>query len=252
MASKNLKRVLVCFPLLLSSFFFSCGKNPISPVTDLLQNLQRLIMMKDIPAGTFCMGTSDTNFRGAQPPHQVTVSAFRMQETKVTQELYLAVMDTNPAYFKSGLSSPVDNVNWYDAVRFCNTLSKLSGLPLVYDTSTWAADFTKNGYRLPTEAEWEYACQGVATTTQPVVGETANVYGLYDMSGSDWEWCNDWYGAYSAAATTDPTGPATGEARVQRGGVMWNNDCILNFAGRNRNQPDFRFLAFGFRCVCSG
>jgi formylglycine-generating enzyme required for sulfatase activity len=213
-ASENLKKLLVCFPLVVALVPISCGKDPVSLVADPLPNLKKPIVMKDIPAGTFTMGASDLLDVGAQPPHQVTLSAFRIQETEVTQEQYLAVMDTNPAYFDTGattLHKPVEHVTRFDAVKYCNALSILYRLTPVYDTITWTADFTKNGYRLPTEAEWEYACRGGTTTTfwwgadtvgmgarawtyvdtngyttYPVAKKIANPYGLYDMAGNVW------------------------------------------------------------------
>jgi formylglycine-generating enzyme required for sulfatase activity len=283
MVSKNWKGLFVCSPLFLSVVLISCGKDPGSPVStnspaDPLSNLQRPIVMKDIPAGTFTMGSSDTNFYNAQPPHQVTLSAFRMQETEVTQEQYLAVMGTNPAWFDTGATAPlrpVEQVSWYDAVKFCNALSLLSGRSVVYDTSTWTADFAKNGYRLPTEAEWEYACRGGTTTTywwgadtngmgictwssynsgfatHPVATKTANMYGLYDMTGNVWEWCNDWRGDYPAAAATNPLGAITGISRVARGGSWINEVFSLRSALCFGDRPYSRSGNFGFRCVCS-
>src|SRR5271157_25286 len=129
--------------------FWGCNKNPTKPT---LASILSTIVMKGMPAGTFTMG-SDSAVDSAQPAHQVTLSAFKMSETEVTQEQYLAVMDTNPSYWNTGSARrPVESVSWFNAVLFCNTLSKLSGLDTVYDTTTWAADFTKSGYRLPTEA----------------------------------------------------------------------------------------------------
>jgi formylglycine-generating enzyme required for sulfatase activity len=219
--------------------FWGCNKNPTKPT---LASILSTIVMKGMPAGTFTMG-SDSAVDSAQPAHQVTLSAFKMSETEVTQEQYLAVMDTNPSYWNTGSARrPVESVSWFNAVLFCNTLSKLSGLDTVYDTTTWAADFTKSGYRLPTEAQWEYACRAGSTTeywwgpdtngigarswwygnsggtTHPVATKLPNAYGLYDITGNVCQWCNDWYGAYAAGAATDPTGPATGTIRVVRGG----------------------------------
>ena len=240
--------------------------------------LQRIIAMKDIPTGTFIMGSDSSVDYGASPPHQVTLSAFKMQETDVTQEQYLAVMGTNPSYFDSGTGAalrPVETVSWYDAVHYCNALSKLSGLDTVYNTTTWAADFTKSGYRLPTEAQWEYACRagsitefwwgpdtngmGARTwsynnsggTTQPVATKLANAYGLYDMTGNVWQWCNDWYGSYTAGAATDPTGATTGTYRVLRGG-SWNYYDVDDIRSANRyyNDPDVsNYVVIGFRVV---
>jgi formylglycine-generating enzyme required for sulfatase activity len=227
--------------------FWGCGKNPAAPM-----NVVQTIVMKDIPAGTFTMGSLDTvDGPVASPPHQVTLSAFKMSETDVTQEQYLAVKDTNPSYFDTGTGAslrPVEKVSWHDAVKYCNALSLLSGLTAVYDTSAWTADFSKTGYRLPTEAQWEYACRAGSTTefwwgtdtngmgartwsyynsggtTHPVATKLANAYGLYDMAGNVWQWCNDWYGDYTAGAATDPTGASTGTYRVLRGGSWFSDD----------------------------
>jgi sulfatase modifying factor 1 len=234
--------------------------------------------MKDIPAGTFSMGSNDSDDLYAQPPHQVTLNAFRMQETEVTQEQYLAVMGANPACFDTGTTAlfrPIERVSWYDVVKYCNALSTLSGLNQVYDTTTWTAAFTKNGYRLPTEAEWEYACRGGTTTaywwgadtngmgacawsdynsgrtTHPVATKTANAYGLHDMTGNVWEWCNDWFENYSAAAATNPLGATAGTSRVVCGGSWFNDVSYLRSVSRDRDQPGNRRNSIGFRCVCS-
>ena len=223
----------------------------------------KLPTMVSIPAGTFQMGDSNTNFvniagsSASMPVHSVTLGAFTMSQTLITQEQYMAVVGTNPSYFDSGRAWPVEQVSWFDAARFCNALSKLAGLDTVYtysgvmDTSTaLAINYTKNGYRLPTEAEYEYANRAGTTTdyywgrnyppattadtlaidsnavwyynspngTQPVASKKPNAWGLYDMSGNLWEWCNDWYGSYSATSQTNPTGPTSGSSRVLRGG----------------------------------
>jgi formylglycine-generating enzyme required for sulfatase activity len=241
-----------------------------------------MIVMKDIPAGTFTMGSDSAADVGAEPPHQVTLSAFAMQETDVTQEQYLGVMGTNPSFFDTGTGAslrPVEKVNWYDAVKYCNALSLLCGLTAVYDTSAWTADFSKTGYRLPTEAQWEYACRAGSTTeywwgpdtngigartwwsgnsgstTQPVATKLANAYGLYDMTGNVWEWCNDWYGTYTAGASTDPTVAATGTYRVLRGGSWVDGTAYLIYGDFFRSayryyfSPDFGYDDFGFRVV---
>ena len=253
-------------------------KNGLSSAPETLAvqfGLQRMIVMKDIPAGTFSMGETGI----AEPVHQVTLSAFAMQETEVTQEQYLAVMGTNPASFTGDVTTgeatrPVESVSWYDAVKYCNALSVLTGLTAVYDTSAWTADFSRTGYRLPTEAQWEYACRGGTTTTywwgadtngmgarawtgynsndttHPVATKIANAYGLYDMVGNVWEWCNDWYGDYTAGAVTNPTGAATGVFRVLRGG-SWYDNFLDGFrsAFRNYRNPDYRYNYLGFRVV---
>jgi formylglycine-generating enzyme required for sulfatase activity len=202
-----------------------------------------------------------------------------MQETEVTQEQYLAVMDTNPAKFKGDLRRPVETVNWEDAVKFCNTLSKLCGLDTVYDIKTWGADFTKKGFRLPTEAEYEYALRGGTTTkywwgsdtngigasawyfmntggtTYPVATKLPNGYKLYDMTGNVDEWCYDWRGPYTKDAAIDPIGPATGTYRILRGDSWtgWDGNIVAAncSAFRTSDNQYVRFPVFGFRVALS-
>jgi uncharacterized protein (TIGR02145 family) len=241
-----------------------------------LSGLQRPIVMKNIPAGMFVMGSDSSDDYEAAPPHQVTLSAFAMQETDVTQEQYQAVMGTNPAYYTGNLLKPVEQVTWYDAIQFCNALSKLTGLDTVYNTNTGAADFTKDGYRLPTEAQWEYACRAGSATeywwgpdttgidarawtysnspnlTQPVATKLANAWGLYDMTGDVWQWCNDWLGPYAAPPATNPTGATSGSSRIVRGG-SWFDDkvgfVIYRSAFRGVDTPTKRTYDYGFRVV---
>jgi len=166
-------------------------------------------------------------------------------------------------------------VTWIDAAKYCNALSLLSGLTAVYDTSAWTADFSKTGYRLPTEAQWEYACRAGSITeywwgpdtngigsrtwsffnsdsiTHPVATKLANAYGLYDMTGNVFQWCNDWYGPYTAGAATDPTGPgaAWGPYKVRRGGSFVNVIILFRSAIRdNMDSYDWGY-GIGFRVV---
>jgi len=269
------------------------GQNPTGTKT----NTTIFPTMINIPAGTFQMGDTNTNLlnqlSGSSPLHSVTLGAFAMSQTLVTQAQYQAVMGANPAYFDSGGAWPVEQVSWYDAALFCNALSKLAGLDTVYigdgdgtiDASV-VIDYTKNGYRLPTEAEWEYACCAGTTTdyywgrnyppttladtlaldsnavwyynspngTQPVARKKPNGWGLYDMSGNVWEWCNDWYGHYGHYNTpppTNPTGAARGTYRVLRGGSWGNNSASsLSTTYRGGNNPDYRYYnGIGFRVV---
>ncbi|MFH1741706.1 MAG: formylglycine-generating enzyme family protein, partial [bacterium] len=172
---------------------------------------------------------------------------------------------------------PVYYVSWYDAVKFCNRLSYVEGLESCYNESTWACDFNKSGFRLPTEAEWEYACRagtetnfytgnsitndgysstdleragwyGYGVVQANVVGaKEPNAFGLYDMHGNVWEWCNDWYRNYSSGSVTDPTGFQTGSYRVIRGGSWSSYASLCRSAKRGLEDPDVRVDEVGFR-----
>ncbi len=193
---------------------------------------------------------------------------------EITQGQYQSVIGTNPSHsFGVGAYYPVYNVHWHDAVTFCNKLSDSAGLERCYNESTGACDFTKNGFRLPTEAEWEYACRAGTTTAyytgdsesdlaragwydvnssnvaHPVGQKTLNAWGLYDMHGNEWEWCNDWYGSYSSESATNPTGAQTGSTRVFRGGGWGNNGGSSRSASRNSNSPYAGNVGIGFRVV---
>ena len=185
--------------------------------------------------------------------------AFELGQHEVTQEQYEKVMGTNPNTFK-GPQNPVENVNWDDAVEFCR---KLSELP-----EEKSGDYV---YRLPTEAEWEYACRArtkteysfadsdsglgaygwykdnSGKTTHPVGQKKPNPWGLYDMHGNVWEWCQDWYGDYPSGAVTDPTGAASGSGRLLRGGSFFGQTSVVRSAYRNSNRPDSRLSNYGFR-----
>ena len=181
-----------------------------------------------VKGGTFQMGSDD----GYNAVHQVTLSDYYIGETEVTQELWNAVMGSNPSYFTGNMQRPVEQVSWDDCQTFISKLNQLTG----------------ETFRLPTEAQWEYAARGgnqaqgrlysgsntidnvawygsnSSSTTHPVKTKASNELGIYDMSGNVWEWCSDWFGAHSSDAQTDPTGPATGSYRVVRGG-SWTSDC---------------------------
>jgi len=215
-----------------------------------------------IPAGKFMMGSPDSEkgrVVNEGPQHEVTISKpFYMGVTEVTQAQYEAVMGTNLSNFK-GEANPVEQVSWNDAEGFCKKLS----------------DKTRQAVRLPTEAEWEYACRaGTATafsfgdadsvlgdyawysansgnTTHPVGQKKPNAWGLYDMHGNVWEWCADWYGDYPKGAVTEPQGPASGTSRVLRGGSwVWDPEYCRS-AKRRDDTPDGRDYGCGFRVVVS-
>jgi formylglycine-generating enzyme required for sulfatase activity len=227
-----------------------------------------------VDGGTFQMGAAGV----AEPVHSVSLSSFYLGKYEVTQKQWVTVMGSSPSAFK-GDNLPVESVSWYDAVDFCNRLSAKEGLEPCYTISgtTVSCDFSKNGYRLPTEAEWEYAARGgrssrgytysgendagrvgwysgnSGNTTHPVGGKQANELGLYDMSGNVWEWCWDWYGSYGSEAQTDPRGPSSGSNRLWRGGSWYNDDVsYLRASSRSRAGPGDRPFNIGFRVARSG
>ncbi|MCY3017923.1 MAG: formylglycine-generating enzyme family protein [Planctomycetota bacterium] len=192
-----------------------------------------------------------------KPAHDVTLSApFHMGKYEVTQAQYAAVMGTNPSHFR-GANLPVEQVSWNDAAEFCRKVSEKAGLVV----------------RLPTDAEREYACRAGTTTTyytgdteadlgraawysansggktHPVGQKEPNAFGLYDMHGNVWEWCQDWYEGYKPGAVVDPQGPPEGQLRVLRGGSWGNRAGYCRSAYRLRGFPDYRFDFIGFRVV---
>jgi formylglycine-generating enzyme required for sulfatase activity len=239
------------------------------------------IPMVSIPAGRFVMGSA-AGGETDEAPHPVSISAFLMDQHPVTQEDYESAMGQNPSRWKNP-KAPVDQIRWTDAARYCNTRSRAEGLPPAYDETTWQCDFASAGYRLPTEAEWEYACRAGSTTAycfgdnpselvqygwfkdsavrapQPVASRRPNAWGLYDMHGNVWEWCHDFYGEeyYKSSPEKDPTGPAKTDTRVLRGGC-WNSPaakCRSDY--RYYENPGYTDACFGrdisgfvgFRCV---
>lgn len=230
---------------------------------------QHLVWIKP---GTFTMGSPLTELDrkpNEGPQTQVTISqAFLMSKYETTQGEYLAVMRTNPAVFTGDLKRPVEYVSWYDATNYCANLTereRLAGrLPAGYE------------YRLPTEAEWEYACRAGTTTrfsygddldytqlgnyawydansgdtTHPVGGKQPNAWGLYDMYGNVWEWCLDWYSSsLPGGSVTDPRGPVTGLDRLTRGGNWHNFGRLCRSADRSAALATSWDYLVGFRTV---
>jgi len=246
-----------------------------------------------IKAGEFMMGSPDDDKDAApdeKPQHKVRISPFYLGVTEVTQAQYEAVMGSNPSHFSStgagkdkvaGRSTgqyPVESVSWLDAVRFCNTLSSKEGFVPFYEVNGDNVQIPARkgpGYRLPTEAEWEYACRADAFaptrysfgndasvlgdygwvlensggSSHPVGERRPNGFGLYDMHGNVWEWCWDSYGEgyYKQSAADDPTGPVRASDRVARGGCWGGGPRLVRSARRLRHAPGFRNDCSGFR-----
>ena len=215
-----------------------------------------------VEGGTFQMGATSEQGIDAdddeKPVHSITLSDYYIGETEVTQELWEAVMGSNPSYFKGNMK-PVEIVSWNDCQTFIKKLNQ----------------FTGKNFRLPTEAEWEYAARGgnkskgykysgsntindvawyednSGDKTHDVKTKQANELGIYDMSGNVWEWCQDWYGSnyYSNSPSTNPTGPTSGSPRVLRGGSWYYDARCCRVSHRYGSNPDGRGSNFGFRLI---
>ncbi|MGO9923573.1 MAG: SUMF1/EgtB/PvdO family nonheme iron enzyme [Isosphaeraceae bacterium] len=233
-----------------------------------------------IPAGQFVMGCPDCGANDA-PPHRVRISQpFYLGACEVTQEQYQTIMGNNPSRFLGQPRNPVDSVTWVDAVTFCNRLSQRENLPEYYRIADRDKVTIRGGigYRLPTEAEWEYACRAGDPNNRPfdddahlgqfawmmtnsvgtthAVGEkAANSFGLYDMYGNVWEWCWDWLGDYPTHVLTDPKGPDTGTVRVLHGNGWYNGDhrsCRPSWRHYERPGRTSPNHDFGFRVAAGG
>jgi formylglycine-generating enzyme required for sulfatase activity len=209
-----------------------------------------------VEGGTFQMG-SETGEADEHPVHSVTLNSFNIGKYEVTQAQWKAVMGSNPSYFTDCDQCPVEQVSWNDVQDFIRKLNAQTG---------------KN-YRLPTEAEWEYAAKGGKSSkgytysgsndlnsvawntensgskTHAVGGKQANELGVYDMTGNVWESCSDWYGSYNSYSKTNPTGASSGHTRVLRGGCWTDYADHCRAAIRRWSGPDFRLIFNGFRLV---
>ena len=228
-----------------------------------------------IPPGRFQQGSPETE-EGRQsiegPQREVTISRpFWLKRTVVTQEEWEDLMGNNPSSFSSlcGLDCPVEQVSWYDAVEYVNRLSEREGLESCYEGSGDSIRFKGldcEGYRLPTEAEWEYAARAgtrgpryrnlvqiawyrgnTAGHTRPVGQMRRNRFGLYDIIGNVWEWTNDWFGEYESEDLTDPEGPSTGTGRVLRGCSWLRSPEDCRAAYRYILSPSYSDDRIGFR-----
>ncbi len=235
-----------------------------------------------IPAGSFEMGSKHGR-EDERPVHKVWIDAFLMDRQEMTQAIYEKIGQTealpNPSHFK-GPDLPVEQVTWPQAARFCNARSRFEGLTPCYNEDNGECNFDANGYRLPTEAEWEYACRAgtdtdysfgsearqlgdyawfvdnAAKKTHPVGQKKPNPWGLFDMHGNVAEWCNDVYdkGYYQSSAEKNPRGPADGKEYVLRGGSWKSAAEALRSCYRLGESPGFSDAclardAIGFRCV---
>jgi formylglycine-generating enzyme required for sulfatase activity len=241
------------------------------------------IQMVSLPGGQFTMGTSDGN-ADEGPPHQVTVSPFLMDKFEVTHEMFAKAQLPDPSHWQENPKTPVERVRWRDAKAYCNERSRLEGLKPCYNEKTveWDCDYSADGYRFPTEAEWEYAARAGTTLpyefgaldkvqqfawvasngeqkTHPVGEKKPNAWGLFDMYGNVSEWCEDVYSPtyYKESPAIDPTGPASpghDVKRVMRGG-NWNTGPdaarVTYREGQRTGNTDACFATdfCGFRCV---
>ena len=216
--------------------------------------------MIHVNGGTFTMGATSEQGSDAgndeKPAHQVTLSSYYIGETEVTQALWEAVMGKNPSNFK-GSNRPVEQVSWKDCQKFIEKLNKKTNLR----------------FRLPTEAEWEYAARGgnmsrgykysgssnlgdvawysdnSGSSTHDVKTKQANELGIYDMSGNVWEWCSDWYGSYNNSSQMNPIGSASGSDCVSHGGSWGDNARYCRVSDRDYYSPDLRNIFLGLRLV---
>ena len=217
--------------------------------------------MMPVQGGTFTMGATSEQQDPCdveKPTHRVSLSSYYIGKYEVTQALWKAVMGSNPSK-RQGDNLPVEQVSWNDCQEFIKKLNAMTG----------------KDFRLPTEAEWEYAarggnrCQGYQYSGSNILGDVAwycdnsgykthavgtkapNELGIYDMSGNVWEWCQDWKGDYSSNAQTNPTGPSSGSYRVSRGGSWGVSAWSCRVAFRNSSTPDFRARYLGLRLALS-
>lgn len=262
-------------------FIISCSDDSNSVQAD--KTVKSTLVL--IPAGPFSLGNTGS-YEGEydeKPPVTIIISKpFYISKYEITQQQYKAVMGNNPSEFK-GDDLPVEQVSWYDALNFCNRLSQSEGLTPCYtmNGTKVTCDFEANAYRLPTEAEWEYAAKAGTKTdfysgkltysgnspidpnldkiawysanssnaTHPVGQKAPNAFGLYDMSGNVWEWCWDRYAEYPSKETKDYQGPEIGTYRVYRGGGWRNLAWYCRSTNRDRNYLDDKNNSLGFRVV---
>ena len=276
----------------------SSGAEPARTPENILQSPSTELKLMLVPAGTFAIGSpaGEAEREENETQHQVTLTKpFYLGEHEVTQGEFTRVMGFNPSTVKGSDRLPVETVSWFDAITFCNHLSKQDGLEAAYEISNIKMDGVhvagadvspipkSTGYRLPTEAEWEFACRA-GTTTPFSFGNTvtsdqanfdgltpyngaakgvfrnrplevdalpANAFGFRQMSGNVFEWCWDYYASFSAAHQIDPTGPDHGSERVRRGGAYSSPGGHMRSAVRHDVPPHAMLFNTGFRVARS-
>lgn len=269
-----MKKILITASItLLCISLFSCGKK--DKITDTIIKTESGVEMVLIPGGTFTMGGTDGD---NSPAREVELSPFYMDRYEVTQGMYKNLELPDASHFKKE-SNPVEMVAWINAAIYCNERSIEEGLEPCYDEKTWDCDFSANGYRLPTEAEWEYAARAgtkgkyffgsdtrllknyaiFKSNSQERTSTSGtrkpNPWGLYDIYGNVAEWCNDFYSKdyYTNAPAKNPRGPAKGKARVVRGGSWADDESRINSETRGFDDSinDACILrdTIGFRAV---
>jgi formylglycine-generating enzyme required for sulfatase activity len=269
-----MKKMITCFLVLFTAIDLFTQKIESTPIGDNFVKIE---------GGAFQMGSDyiehdeDGNEANSheRPIHFVTVKSFYMSKYEVTQKEWKEIMGNNPSYFK-GDNLPVEQVSWRDAIEYCNKRSLKEGLTPAYSGAgdKIKCNWNATGYRLPTEAEWEYAAKGgnkdhliskysgsndadavawydenSGNKTHPVGTKSPNCLGLYDMSGNVWEWCWDWGEKYSKKAQINPVGASVGANRVIRGGSWYDDDLFLRSACRGREDPYYQNGRIGFRVV---
>lgn len=263
--------------LIILPITYGCRRSKDSGTMPRVVTTKTGIEMIVIPGGFFEMG-SRNGPPDESPEHKVWVSPFLMDRYEVPQEQFKKYQLPDPSHFKNP-KNPLEQINWTDAALYCNDRSRAEGLEPCYDEETWQCNFRADGYRLPTEAEWEYACRAGSTTqycfgndvrklktyawfadnsfkkTHPIGQKKPNQLGLYDMYGNVAEWCNDWYSEdyYKRSPEKDPKGPTTGKEKVLRGGA-WNSSAEVCRSSYRTSDPSIDDTclasdAVGFRCV---